>query len=64
MLKVGPAEGAFPEVALKPGSIVGDDVSHTPPYWHLPPKSARIGYTTEGALFTSKQMSTNAVSAL
>ena len=33
-------------------------------FWHLPPKSARFGYTTEGALFISVQLSTNAVSAL
>ena len=31
---------------------------------HFPPNSARIGYTTEGALFISAQLSTDAVSAL
>ena len=31
---------------------------------HLPPNSARIGYVTEGALFISAQLSTDAVSAL
>ena len=33
-------------------------------FWHLPPSSARIGYATEGALFISAQLSTDAVSAL
>ena len=33
-------------------------------FWHLPPNSARIGYSTEGALFMSAQLSTDAVSAL
>ena len=39
---------------------------HTPStaFWHLPPNSARFGYATEGALFISMQLSTNAVSAL
>ena len=31
---------------------------------HLPPNSARFGYVTEGALFISAQLSTDAVSAL
>ena len=31
---------------------------------HLPPNSARIGYATEGALFVSEQLSTDAVSLL
>ena len=31
---------------------------------NLPPNFARIGYTTEGALFISTQLSTDAVSAL
>ena len=31
---------------------------------HLPPNSARFGYATEGALFISMQMSSDAVSAL
>ena len=30
----------------------------------LPPNSARTGYATEGALFISAQLSTDAVSAL
>ena len=40
--------------------------SHTPSvaFRHLPPNSARIGYVTEGALFISAQLSTDAVSAL
>ena len=38
---------------------------HTPSiaFRHLPPNSARIGYATEGALFISAQLSTDAVSA-
>ena len=31
---------------------------------HLPPKSARYSYATEGALFISAQLSTDVVSAL
>ena len=31
---------------------------------HLPPNSARFGYATEGALFISAQLSTDAVSTL
>ena len=40
--------------------------SHTPSiaFRHLPPNSARIGYTTAGALFISAQLSTDAVNAL
>ena len=40
--------------------------THTPSiaFRHLPPNSARIGYATEGALFTSSQLSTDAVSIL
>ena len=39
---------------------------HTPSiaFRHLPPNSARTGYVTEGALFISAQLSTDAVSAL
>ena len=39
---------------------------HTPSiaFWHLPPNSARFIYATEGALFISAQLSTDAVSAL
>ena len=44
----------------------GLDTSHTPSiaFRHLPPNSARFGYATEGALFISVQLSTDAVSAL
>ena len=40
--------------------------THTPSiaFRHLPPNSARFGYTTEGALFIFAQLSTDAVSAL
>ena len=39
---------------------------HTPSiaFRHLPPKSARFSYATEGALFISAQLSNDAVSAL
>ena len=39
---------------------------HTPStaFRHLPPNSARFGYATEGALFISPQLSTDAVSTL
>ena len=39
---------------------------HTPSiaFRHLPPTSARFSYATEGALFISAQLSTDAVSAL
>ena len=39
---------------------------HTPSiaFRHLPPNSATFGYATEGALFISAQLSTDAVSAL
>ena len=40
--------------------------SHTPSiaFRHLPPNSARFSYATEGALFISEQLSSDAVSAL
>jgi len=40
--------------------------THTPSiaFGHLPPNSATFGYATEGALFISAQLSTDAVSAL
>ena len=40
--------------------------THTPSiaFRHLPPNSARFSYAIEGALFTSAQLSTDAVSAL
>ena len=42
------------------------DGTHTPStaFRYLPPNSARFGYATEGALFVSAQLSTDAVSAL
>ena len=44
----------------------GQRNGHTPSitFRHLPPNSARFGYATEGALFISAQLSTDAVSAL
>ena len=44
--------------ALAPG------LSPSTAFRHLPPNPARICYTTEGALFISKQLSSDAVSAL
>ena len=46
--------------------LCGGVVGHTPSiaFRHLPPNSARIGYATEGALFISAQLSTDAVSTL
>ena len=40
-------------------------LAHTPSiaFRHLPPNSARNSYATEGALFTSAQLSTDAFSA-
>ena len=47
-------------------SVAVQDGIHTPSiaFRHLPPNSARFSYATEGALFISAQMSTDAVSAL
>ena len=44
----------------------GEGRRHTPSiaFLHLPPNSARFGYATEGALFISAQLSSDAVSAL
>ena len=41
-------------------------IDHTPSiaFRHLPPNSARFSYATEGALFISAQLSTDAVGAL
>ena len=46
--------------------LFGENLNHTPSiaFQHLPPNSARFGYATEGALFISAQLSTDAVSAL
>ena len=43
-----------------------DDLCHTPSiaFLHLPPNSARFSYATEGVLFISAQLSTDAVSAV
>ena len=43
-----------------------DRLTHTPSiaFQHLPPNSAKYSYATEGALFISAQLSTDAVSAL
>ncbi len=40
--------------------------AHTPStaFRHFPPNSARFSYATEGVLFISAQLSTNAVSAV
>ena len=48
------------------GGETAEGASHTPSiaFQHLPPNSARYGYTTKGALFISAQLSTDAVSAL
>ena len=42
------------------------DQEHAPSiaFRHLPPNSARFGYATEGALFISAQLSSDAVSGL
>ena len=47
-------------------TVLGVRTSHTPSiaFRHLPPNSARFSYATEGALFISAQLSTDAVSAL
>ena len=41
-------------------------ITHTPSiaFRHLPPNSARFSYATEGALFISAQLSTDAVNGL
>ena len=46
--------------------FVGVSMTHTLSiaFRHLPPNSARFSYATEGALFISAQLSTDAVSAL
>ena len=47
-------------------AAVSQSGSHTPSiaFRHLPPNSARFSYATEGALFISAQLSSEAVSAL
>ena len=51
--------------ACKPLGL-NDSRLHTPSiaFRHLPPNSARFSYVTEGALFISAQLSSDAVSAL
>ena len=46
--------------------IINEALPHTPStaFRHFPPNSARFSYVTEGALFISAQLSTDAVSAL
>ena len=48
------------------GTNTNDCRTHTPStaFRHIPPNSARFSYATEGALFISAQLSTDAVSAL
>ena len=54
-------EGSFEVAVRRGGSLV-----HTPSiaFRHLPPNSARFSYATEGVLFISAQLSSDAVSAL
>ena len=51
---------------MKQVFLVLHDRGHTPSiaFRHLPPNSARFSYATEGALFISAQLSSDAVSAL
>ena len=53
-------------VVVGGGGGGGGGVCHTPrtAFRHLPPNSARFSYATEGALFISAQLSSDAVSAL
>ena len=46
------------------GSAAGSKAHSEHRFPALPPNSARFGYATEGALFISAQLSTDAVSAL
>ena len=47
-------------------AVIREWFTHNPSiaFRHLPPNSARFSYATEGALFISAQLSTDAVSAL
>ena len=61
------ARGGVAVKAFSVASAAGLEVSgHTPSiaFRHLPPNSARFGYATEGVLFISAQLSSDAVSAL
>ena len=48
------------------GTNMTVEATHIPStaFWHLPPNSARFTYATEGALFISAQLFSDAVSAL
>ena len=48
------------------GVALIESLAHIPSiaFRHLPPNSARFSYATEGALFISAQLSTDAFSAL
>ena len=69
---VGEGGGEGGGVVVGEGGDVGGNVGegegwvHTPSiaFRHLPPNSARFSYATEGALFISAQLSSDAVSAL
>ena len=56
--------------SVEPGTFSITSTARTPShtrsiaFWHLPPNSVRFSYVTEGALFISAQLSTDAVSAL
>ena len=57
------------QLAAEEGRVDGNTIDikdHTPSiaFRHHPPNSARFSYATEGALFISAQLSTDAVSAL
>ena len=63
MATAPPQKGPARVIKLGAGRVGG---SHTPSiaFRHLPPNSARFSYATEGALFISAQLSSDAVSAL
>ena len=60
------SEHRFPALSSKLRVSLSGTFLQTPSiaFRHLPPNSARFGYATEGALFISAQLSTDAVSAL
>ena len=59
------ARSLLPALDASAGRLL-EQYSHTPSiaFRHLPPNSARFSYATEGALFISAQLPTDAVSAL
>ena len=63
VLTLGPAPSLSSVFYL---SLLSHTSRHTPntAFRHLPPNSARFDYATEGALFISAQLSSDAVSAL